>query len=845
MRKRSARACVLLGLVSLACGPVDGAPFGEEASIDSVSQAVVDQPLYSANEPSVAVNPLNPANIAVGVHSFIQVSTDGGQTWTTPRGANLPAGVGLNGDPSVAFDSTGQLFFTHLGSLDVYIQKVNPTTGVPIGNAVNISAQGGLPTGTSDKEWLAADWFPGSPNKDNLYVAFLGSGGAYYFSRSTDGGANWSATPVVVSDAVDANIRMIHTAVGADGAVYVAYHSAPSSAPNNENPSGTTGKIIVKRSDDGGLTFPAANKFTAFAAGQADMSYNFQYLCTSPGPGNTCLAGTPNVPRKLFQNQNIMIGSAQPFIVPDPTNAQRLAIIAADDPTNTNHGAGFDDAGVYIVRSTNRGQNWTTPAQVDAGPGTSLQMMPTAGWDLNSRCMAVSYYDTRNGTLNTNGNTMLDLFVRGSTDGGITWGPEIQVNDTLFDPDLNAPGIWVPSPPLPANYVYTRRIGEYNGITVAHGIAHFDFANNDSGGNQRSYYDNVRVCPDAKLPPPTGNVLAARQSTNITALFAVGNDGALYRRYVSGAGAWQGPAAITSTGFAPPGAPLAAIKPTATELDVFVVGNDGRVYRAYEQNDGPWQVTSLSGTNFATPGAHLATGVQNVLQSDVFVVDTAGTLQAFASYAGLPWSGNIPIAANFAPSGASLAAARHPGANQLDVYAIGSSGALTATWVIGAGAWTLPIPITLPGVAVPGAPVATGMQGTSQLDVFFMGTNGALNVGWFVNGSPLFGPVAMSSAGFAPSTAEISTLQHGTSWLDVFVVDTDGAVNQFQAFSVFPWAGPIAVTGDGMAPAGASTTSTTQGTSGLDLFANGNVYLLEATSTTTNSSWSGTVPLLP
>ena len=47
---------------------------------------------------------------------------------------------------------------------------------------------------------------------------------------------------------------------------------------------------------------------------------------------------------------------------------------------------------------------------------------------------------------NSSGNFLLDTFMRASSDGGLTWGPEIQLNDVSFDPDLGA-GTRFPGPP--------------------------------------------------------------------------------------------------------------------------------------------------------------------------------------------------------------------------------------------------------------------------------------------------------------------------------------------------------------------------------------------------------------
>jgi hypothetical protein len=237
----AALASVVAGLAALGAACSGGAPREHRDGVGAVSAAVVDQsPIQGPFEPTIAVNPKNPVNIAIAAGGTLRVSIDGGQTFTAPVGPKLPANVGASGDPSLAFDSNGHLFWGLLGSRipgsacppsigvcgswDVYVQQVDGALGTTIGSAANLSTIGVLPSGISDKGWIAADRFPGSPCLNDLYVAFLDvPEGIMRFSRSTDGGAHWSTTLAVLSDTPsDDPVDAAHVAVGADGAVYVA-----------------------------------------------------------------------------------------------------------------------------------------------------------------------------------------------------------------------------------------------------------------------------------------------------------------------------------------------------------------------------------------------------------------------------------------------------------------------------------------------------------------------------------------------------------------------------------------------------------------------------------------------
>ena len=221
------------------------------------------------NEPAIAVNPLNLLNVVEAGLFELRVSTDGGATFSAATPAPVPAGFGRAGDPSLAFDSQGRLFWTYLGAaslnqLDVFIAQVNPLTGAVLaGYPVNVTAGAGFPgtnpNNNNDKEWLAADRFVGSFFQDQLYVVwtnFSSAGILVQTTFSTDQGANWSPA-LTLSAAGEGFVWPTHNAVAANGDVYVSYHSQPTFAGNA--PDGTSGQVFVLSSTDGGASYPQKN----------------------------------------------------------------------------------------------------------------------------------------------------------------------------------------------------------------------------------------------------------------------------------------------------------------------------------------------------------------------------------------------------------------------------------------------------------------------------------------------------------------------------------------------------------------------------------------------------------
>jgi len=496
-------------LLGCSCTPSGGDPEGSLGVVKLASPAV-DVPLDEGFEPTLAVNPMNLGNIVVARGVGLRASLDGGSTFDLSAEVPFLSSHEPAGDPALAFDSQGQLFFAFLGlsvdsdppGKDVLVQRFNPTTLDPNEFfSVNVSEGGGVAAvlgHDNDKPWIAADRFASSPFRDRLYVIwtdvrvpFRNGPAVVYLSVSSDHGITWSNPPLVLSNPAndcpgqpqnDCYSWPAHVAVAANGNVYAAYHvgTAPVATPTDSD-----GQIVIARSDNGGQSFAFRTK--PFGAGSANITFN---------EGTT---------RRLNGSFAWTPGSGQPWLLPDPTDANRIAVVFSDDPTNATDGGSSDDMDVRISRSTNRGQTWTTPVNVASAPVGALEMFPTAAMDLNSRCLTVAWYDSRFAFTNPSrrnsfGNYLLDFFVRTSPDGGQTFGPEVALNGGVFDPDLNARDRF-PGPPMES------RIGEYNGVLMARGAVWTDndLENDDQATRvQRTTFDlSDRVPPVfISVPPP-------------------------------------------------------------------------------------------------------------------------------------------------------------------------------------------------------------------------------------------------------------------------------------------------------------------------------------------------------
>jgi hypothetical protein len=250
------------------------------------------------NETAIAVDPNNPNRVVAAANDYVSrawpctvgstpcsalgdgysgtyFSNNGGATWAglssdpSHLGTLIPGVERLTGgqydaggDPSVAFDSKGNVYYAGLGfnrtsapntvavNKGTFDSSGNLTWGPP-----TFIDQTTSPAVLNDKEWIAADSNPSSPFRDRVYVTytrfvFNAHTGSFVqapiqFAYSNDGGATFS-TPVSIGGNVlyDQGSRPI---VGPDGTLYVIFEGATRLAALDS-------EWIVK-STDGGVTF--------------------------------------------------------------------------------------------------------------------------------------------------------------------------------------------------------------------------------------------------------------------------------------------------------------------------------------------------------------------------------------------------------------------------------------------------------------------------------------------------------------------------------------------------------------------------------------------------------------
>ena len=338
------------------------------------------------NETYVAVDPLNSRNIVAGYNDYrrgdstcgLSFSTNGGAAWadaTIPNGFVRGTAFGgtpreyfqASGDPSVAWDTRGNAYYTCLEfkrgagvtedadqSSAFYMYRSTGTkgaswnfTGRPVAEHNDVAGAGNF---LLDKPLMAVDDSTASPFRDRIYVTwttYAADGTAYiYEANSADYGEHLSA-PVLVSTNSSLcprpasathplgtcdNNSFSEPFTAPDGTLYAvwdSYNSARNSAADNRS------QVLLARSSDGGATFSAPVKVGDF--------YDLPDCATYQGGAD---AGSACVPEKGSTAASIFRAANYPYGAVDPRHPGTIAVTYASYiNSNSNEANGCVPAG--------------------------------------------------------------------------------------------------------------------------------------------------------------------------------------------------------------------------------------------------------------------------------------------------------------------------------------------------------------------------------------------------------------------------------------------------------------------------------------------------------------------
>jgi hypothetical protein len=266
MRLRVPVIVLLLAFAGPAGSAVFRPPHVQQIAADPFVAADGSE-LDTTVEPDVAVDPADSATVVAvfqqgrfnanggSVDPGFATSHDGGVTWTAGSLPGLTVATGgafdRASDPAVAIGPDGTVYAQTL-AFDVHdcrsaiaVQRSNDG-GLTFQAPVLVQDDTSCSV-FNDKNWIAADVFPGSPHHARLYSAWdrsNGTGQPVRVSHSDDGGATWSA-PVDVSSAFFPGGLGVIPLVQPNGDLTLVYTTIGTATMN----------VVAQRSQDGGLTF--------------------------------------------------------------------------------------------------------------------------------------------------------------------------------------------------------------------------------------------------------------------------------------------------------------------------------------------------------------------------------------------------------------------------------------------------------------------------------------------------------------------------------------------------------------------------------------------------------------
>ena len=373
------------------------------SSLDGTSiiapDVLVNQDTAAApqNETSIAVDPNNHNRVVASANDYVSrtwscsisgtpcsalgdaysgtyFSNDGGATWCCsssdpahlgtliPGVERLTGGIyDAGGDPSVAFDSQGHVFYAGLGfdrTAPPNTVAVNKGTFDGSGNltwsAPTFINQTTSPSTLNDKEWIAVDHSASSPFRDRVYVTwtrfiFNPHTGAYVQSpisevHSSDGGKTFSSPQLIVGNVLYG--QGSHPTVGPDGTVYVFWDGSTRLA--------TFDSIWMVKSTDGGTSWSKPVKVSDIV--------DILPIANTAFRNNSFPAATVAPNGDIYATWSSLLSNSTGGLC----------------PASTNNGC---HAAVLYSKSTDGGATWSSPAL--AFPAIDASHQNPVGYPVN------------------------------------------------------------------------------------------------------------------------------------------------------------------------------------------------------------------------------------------------------------------------------------------------------------------------------------------------------------------------------------------------------------------------------------------------------------------------------
>jgi hypothetical protein len=399
-------------------------------------------------------------HLAQILRSAFSVSSDGGKTWSSGFVPPHPASVATGGDPALAVDRAGDVYYANLG--------IGPPPTYPVTIDVNKSIDHGRTWAAAttvatpefgDKDWIAVGPDPSAPERDNVYVTwtnFTDTGSELWLARSTDGGTTWAtkrlyapAAAGVLSSYVQWSTPVVDES---SGRLYIPFLQFS-----------TIDADFVKAlvSDDGGQTFsfarfqiPGAPEPTAFP----NVTPGAAGDCGDDGGIWTLMHQGPSTPGRFgfprWQQATRIITQ------PNAAAANGRVLIVLNTSTSPTWGDGSGSA-IRLLFSPDGGATWAAPVLVARSTTSEPQHFhPSITIDPSGSVHVVFY------TQEASGRIRVDAATGAVTRNTVVFGRDEHVSTGSWD---LAPSNITVSAEVTTNFdslvVPCYDAGEYLGVT--------------------------------------------------------------------------------------------------------------------------------------------------------------------------------------------------------------------------------------------------------------------------------------------------------------------------------------------------------------------------------------------
>jgi len=361
------------------------------------------------NETPIAVDPKTPSHLLTGGNDYNCPNTQGfyassnkGSTFNHTCLASLSGTSGL-GDPIVGYDLHHNAFIGGIDGSSIWeIVTEKSTNNGGSWSAPSLAFVGIPPYTLTDKPWMQIDDTPTSPWPNWIYISTTefdnSSNSLIGVAHSPDGGVTFTNVGVdsVAYPIVD---QFSDLAIGADGTLYVTWMRCSATGPTGDC-GGTKAMLMFSKSTDGGTTFSAP--VVIAKPNLALDSCNAFYGCL------------PNTSERVSDIPVIDVDrSGGPF-------GNRLYVAFYNWNGNT--------MDVMVTKSKTGGATWNKAVKVRQGaPNDEFFPWLTVG---KTGTVGVTWLDRRLDNANIN----YDAFATVSTDGGVTFVPDVRVSTASSNP---------------------------------------------------------------------------------------------------------------------------------------------------------------------------------------------------------------------------------------------------------------------------------------------------------------------------------------------------------------------------------------------------------------------------